>query len=136
MNEEERKRAIDELKQRLMAGEDIPVETDPPTYVKLDKICDKCRSSVNSIIMGADFVCCPNCGYPIWFNRYLRVPDTSGRLPWYFIEDANGNTVKDYKGDLRLFENEDAAKKYLICCKLEPRRFKILYYGKVYLHVH
>lgn len=130
MTEEERRRAIDALRQRLGAGEVIPIQPDPPTYVKLEKICEKCSSSVNSTIMESDFVCCPNCGYPIWFNRYLRVPDFLGRLPWYFIEDANGNTVKDYKGDLRLFENEDSARKYLIICQFDPKIYVIKYYGK------
>ena len=132
MNEDkERKRALEELRQRLRAGEVILIQSNPPAYEKREKTCEKCGSLVNSTIMESNFVCCPNCGYPIWFNRYIRVPDSLGRLPWYYIEDDNGNTVRDYTGKIRLFESEDAAKKYVICCDLDTERAIIKYFGKV-----
>lgn len=129
-DDEEKKRALEELRQRLRAGEVISIQADPPAYEKREKTCEKCGLSVNSTIIESDFVCCPNCGYPIWFNRYLRVPDFLGRLPWYYIEDDNGNTVRDYMGKLRLFESEDAAMKYLLFCQLDPKTYVIKYYGK------
>lgn len=122
---ENKKQVLEELKRQLTNGETV--------YIPFQIICEKCNYHlpIYSDEHSETFICCPNCGYPIWCVNYRRVPDFLGRLPWYYIKNKNGEVISDYKGDVRLFESPKAAEEYILCCKLDFTDYTILFYGEL-----
>lgn len=121
----DKKRVLEELKHRLTNGETINI----PSQIT----CEKCNYHLPfySDENCEKFICCPSCGYPIWYVSYRRVPDFLGRLPWYCIKSKNGETISEYKGDVRLFESPKAAEEYMLCCNLDSTNYSILFYGEL-----